>query len=113
MSQIEENKQGADVAVAALEEMVQYQDGAVVSNTIIKKPGGTVTLFAFDRGQGLSEHTTPHEAIVYLVEGEAEITIGGRARRVTTGQTLRLPADVPHALEAVRPFKMLLAMVRS
>ncbi len=99
--------------VVALAELVQYQPGAVVSRTIVKKPVGTVTAFAFDQGEGLSEHTAPFDALVILIEGEAEISIAGVSHRVADGQLLRLPAGRPHALKAVTRFKMLLVMVKA
>jgi quercetin dioxygenase-like cupin family protein len=98
--------------VASLSEVVQYQIGAVVSRTIIKKPAGTVTAFAFDQGEGLSEHTAAFEALVIMIEGEAEVTISGALHRLAAGHLLRLPAGRPHALKAVTRFKMLLVMVR-
>ena len=98
--------------VASLPEVVQYQPGAVVSRTIIKKPAGTVTAFAFDQGEGLSEHTAAFEALVIMIEGEAEATISGAPHRLSAGHLLRLPAGRPHALKAVTRFKMLLVMVR-
>jgi len=99
--------------VAALADLVQYQEGSVVSRTVIDKPVGTVTLFAFDRGQGLSEHTAPYDALVCVYDGEAEITISGTPHRVRAGEMLIMPADEPHALRAVTPFKMMLVMVRA
>ena len=96
-----------------LENLIVYQKDSVVSKTIIKKQTGTVTLFAFDKGQGLSEHTAPFEAIVYLVDGEAEITVGGKVHVVRQGEMIILPANVPHALTAISPFKMLLTMIKS
>lgn len=93
-------------------DLVQYQDGTVVSRTLIKKPTGTVTVFAFDQGEGLSEHTAPFDALVFLIEGEAEITIAGAAHRVAAGDLLLLPAGKPHALRAVTRFKMALVMIR-
>ncbi len=93
-------------------DLLNYQAGSVVSRTLIKKPTGTLTLFAFDQGEGLSEHSTPHDAVVELLDGTAEIIIGGVAHRVTAGEGLLLPAGVPHALSAVTPFKMLLIMIR-
>lgn len=93
--------------------LVAVQPGAVVSRTLLKTAGGTLTLFAFGEGQGLSEHSTPHEATVLVVEGTAHVTIGGRAHTVKAGQVLHLPATVPHALEAPEPFKMLLVMHRT
>jgi len=96
-----------------LENLIAYQKDSVVSKTIIKKQTGTVTLFAFDKGQGLSEHTAPFEAIVYLVDGEAEITVAEKAHVVKRGQMIILPATIPHALTAISPFKMLLTMIKS
>src|SRR5450756_3250572 len=94
---------GAQVTKAA--ELVNYQDGAVVSREILKKPTGSVTIFAFDEGQGLSEHTAPFDALVQVVEGTAEVTIAGVASSVTAGQIIIMPSDQPHALKAVRRFK--------
>ncbi|MBM4122427.1 MAG: cupin domain-containing protein [Nitrospira sp.] len=99
--------------VVALAELVQYQPGAVVSRTIVKKAAGTVTAFAFDQGEGLSEHTAPFDALVLMIEGESDISITGVPHRVSTGQLLRLPAGRPHALKAVTRFKMLLVMVKA
>jgi len=93
--------------------LVDYQEGAVVSRTVIDKETGTVTLFAFDKGQGLSEHTAPFDALAYILDGEAEITIAGQAQRVSGGEMLIMPAHQPHALTAAQPFKMLLVMIRS
>jgi quercetin dioxygenase-like cupin family protein len=91
---------------------VDYADGSVVSKTLIKKEIGTITLFAFDQGQGLSEHTAPFDAVVYILDGEADITIGGQPRTVRNGQMLIMPANVSHALQAKEKFKMLLVMIR-
>lgn len=99
--------------VVALADLVQYQPGAVVSRTLVKKPAGSVTAFAFDAGEGLSEHTAPYDALVLMIEGESEITISGKPHRVVAGQLLRLPAGQPHGLKAVTRFKMLLVMVRA
>ncbi len=96
-----------------LDSLIDYQPGAVVSKTILEKPSGTVTLFAFDRGQGLSEHTTPFDALVQVLDGEAEITISGKPFRLGPGEFIVMPAGEPHALEAVERFKMLLTMIRS
>lgn len=96
-----------------LNELVAYQEGAVVSKTLIDKKIGTVTLFSFDAGQGLSEHTAPYDAMVQVVDGEAEVTIDGEARGVAAGQMIIMPANHPHALKAVKPFKMLLVMIRA
>jgi quercetin dioxygenase-like cupin family protein len=91
---------------------VAYQSGAIVSRTLIKKGGGTVTLFAFDAGQALSEHTAPFDALVQVLDGAAEVTIGGQAVPLRTGQTVLMPADVPHAVTATERFKMLLVMIK-
>ena len=98
--------------VIALTALVQYQSGAVVSRTLVKKDTATITAFAFDAGEGLSEHTAPFEALVVMLEGEAEISIAGTRHRVTAGHLLRLPAGRPHAVTAVTPFKMMLIMIR-
>ena len=97
---------------SSLAGLVQYQPGAVVSRTILKRPSGTVTAFAFDEGEGLSEHTAAFDALVIVVEGTSEITVGDVAHRVDAGQILRLPAGRPHALKALARFKMLLVMIR-
>ena len=96
-----------------LEKLIDYQTASVVSKTIIKQPTGTVTLFAFDKGEGLSEHTTPFDALVYLVDGEAEITIAGKANLVKKSEMIIMPANNPHALKAKERFKMLLMMIKS
>ena len=93
--------------------LVNYQAGAVVSRALIQKPTGTVTLFSFDKGQGLSEHAAPFDALVLVLDGEAEIRISGAPHRVKAGQMIIMPADQPHALQAVQPFKMALVMIRS
>jgi len=95
-----------------LVDLIEYQEGSVVSRTLVDKPAGTVTLFAFDAGQGLSEHTAPFDALVYNLEGEVEITISGKAVLVQKGELLIMPANKPHALKATKRFKMLLTMVR-
>ncbi len=97
----------------AMTGLVAYQEGSVVSRTLIDKKVGTVTLFAFDAGQGLSEHTAPYDAFVQILDGEAEITIAGTAHRVAAGEMIIMPANQPHALKGVRPFKMLLVMIRA
>ena len=99
--------------VARAPELVSYQDGAVVSREIIKKPTGNVTLFAFDEGQGLSEHTAPFDALVQVVEGVAEIMISGQPHQLQGGEMILMPAGLPHALKALKRFKMLLTMIRS
>jgi quercetin dioxygenase-like cupin family protein len=95
-----------------LEELVSYQEGAIVSRTIAKKNGGTITLFAFDADQALSEHTAPFDALAMVLEGRAELTIGGQAIRADAGQSVLMPGGVPHAVKAAERFKMLLVMVR-
>jgi quercetin dioxygenase-like cupin family protein len=97
----------------ALGELVQYQAGAVVSRTLIDKKIGTLTLFAFDDGQGLSEHTAPYDAFVQIVDGAADVTIAGTPHRVSAGQMIIMPANIPHALRAAGQFKMLLVMIRA
>lgn len=92
---------------------VDYRDKSVVSQTVLKAKGGTLTLFAFDQGQGLSEHTTPFDAVVHVVDGKAEIIIGGTAYYVSAGEYIIMPAAIPHALNAVERFKMLLIMIRN
>ena len=94
-------------------ELVVPQAGAVVSRTLIKAPGGTVTAFAFDTGEALSEHSAPFDALVLGVEGTAEVTIAGAPHRVSAGDILLLPANVPHGLRATAPFKMILAMIKA
>jgi len=101
----------AEVAKAA--ELVNYQDGAVVSREIVKKPTGNVTIFAFDEGQGLSEHTAPFDALVQMVEGNAEIMISGQPHQLQSGEMILMPAGQPHALKALKRFKMILTMIRS
>lgn len=96
--------------VAAL---VDYQSGSIVSREIVKGTTGKVTLFAFDAGEGLSEHTSPFNALVQIVEGEAEITVSGQSHRVQAGELILMPAQQPHALKALKRFKMVLTMIRS
>ncbi len=98
--------------VVELAELIDYQAEAVVSRTLIERPTGTVTLFAFDAGQGLSEHTAPFDALVHVLEGQLEVTIAGGAHRVHRGQAIVMPANVPHALTAREALKFLLTMIR-
>jgi quercetin dioxygenase-like cupin family protein len=91
---------------------VDYATGAVVSKTILDKKAGTLTLFAFDKGQGLSEHTAPYDATVQIVDGMAELTVGGTPHEVKAGQLFIMPANIPHSLKAVERFKMMLIMIR-
>jgi len=92
-------------------DLIAFQDGAVVSRTLLKKTAGTVTAFAFDAGEGLSEHTAPFDALALNISGEADITVAGRVHRVGPGQLIRLPAGQSHAVKATTPFKMLLIMI--
>jgi quercetin dioxygenase-like cupin family protein len=93
--------------------LVDYQPGSVVSREILKKGTGKVTLFAFDADGGLSEHTSPFDALAQVLEGEVEITIAGKPHRVSAGQLILMPANQPHALKALKRFKMILTMIRS
>ncbi len=99
--------------VAKLSELVNYQEGSIVSKEIIKNEKGTVTLFAFDKGQGLSEHTAPFDALVYNFDGKADVIIEGKTHLLEVGEIIIMPANKPHALKAIERFKMLLIMVRS
>ncbi len=99
--------------VSKLVGLVDYQQGSVVSRTLIDKKAGTLTLFAFDRDQGLSEHTAPFDALVYVFDGQAEVTISGKKLNVSEGEMVIMPANKPHALRAIEKFKMLLVMIRS
>jgi len=96
-----------------LEDLIEYQEGAVVSREIMRKETGTVTIFAFDKGEGLSEHTAPFDAMVQVIDGRAEITISGNKNLVDEGDMIIMPANIPHALHAVEKFKMVLTMIRS
>lgn len=99
--------------IVRLIDLVNYQEGAVVSRTLVNRTTGTITLFAFDEGQGLSEHTAPFDAMAYLLEGEAEIVIAGKPLRTTAGEGVLMPANQPHSLKALTRFKMVLTMIRS
>ena len=99
--------------VVQLVDHVQYAADAVVSKTLVDQKTGTLTLFAFDAGQGLSEHTAPFDAVVQVLDGEAELTVDGEILQAPTGSLVVMPARVPHSLRAVQPFKMLLTMIRS
>jgi quercetin dioxygenase-like cupin family protein len=110
---MEHIESGLAAQVAKLAGLVDYQDGSVVSREIVSKQAGTVTLFAFGQGQGLSEHTAPFDALVYVFDGEAEITISGKPLHVKEGEMVIMPANQPHALKAVKKFKMMLTMIRA
>ena len=99
--------------VVDLAGLVDYQADAVVSKTLVKKKAGTVTLFAFDKGQGLSEHTAPYDAMALVIDGEVDITVSGNTKRVKKGEMIIMPANEPHELMGVERFKMVLVMVRS
>ena len=107
--------QAIDLIATALDlvKMVEYQPGSIVSRTLLQVQNGTVTLFAFDEGQELSEHTAPLDALAYILDGEAEITVSGKPHRLAAGQMIIMPANQPHALQAVRRFKMLLVMIKN
>lgn len=96
----------------SLKKGIKYQEGSVVSKEVFKNQAGTVTLFAFGQGQGLSEHKTPFDALVHVIDGEAEITVSGKLNTVKAGEMLLMPANHPHSLKAVKRFKMLLTMMR-
>ena len=102
---------GAETAMAA--GLVNYQDGSIVSREIVKKPTGSVTIFAFDEGQGLSEHTAPFDALAHVLEGEVEISVAGQPHQLRGGEMILMPAGQPHALKALQRFKMILTMIRS
>jgi quercetin dioxygenase-like cupin family protein len=96
----------------SINDLVGYQEGSIVSRTLIDKPVGTVTLFAFDEGQGLSEHAAPFDAMVHVLEGEVDLTLSGTVHSMKAGEVIIMPANEAHALKAVRQFKMLLTMIR-
>jgi len=113
-SQQAQSKREMPIAeVVRLIDLVNYQEGAVVSRTLVNRTTGTVTLFAFDEGQGLSEHTAPFDALAHLLEGEAEIVVSGKPLKAKAGEAVLMPAHQPHSLKALTKFKMLLTMIRS
>ena len=101
------------VEVKQLLNLLQYQDDSIVSRVLLKNKGGTVTLFAFDEGEGLSEHTAPFDALVIVLDGEADIEIAGKSYKLRQGETITLPANRPHAVRAATKFKMMLIMLRA
>ncbi len=105
------SKEHESQAVMSLSDAVAYQAGSVVSRTLLKKPAGNVTLFAFDKGEALSEHTTPHDALLVVVDGRVEVTIARDLYQVSEGQMILLPANLPHAVKALTQFKMMLVMI--
>jgi quercetin dioxygenase-like cupin family protein len=98
--------------VFRLKDLVAYQDGTVASRMIVNKPVGSITLFAFDEDEGLSEHTAPYDAVVTILDGECEVWVAGETHRMKEGDTIIFPANVPHALSAITRFKMSLTMIR-
>ncbi len=98
--------------VKNLSDLARYQENAVVSSEVIKKDTGTITVFAFDKGQGLSEHTAPFDALVYIIDGQAEVTISGKLFTVKKGEMVIMPANKPHSMKAVEKFKMFLVMIK-
>jgi quercetin dioxygenase-like cupin family protein len=108
-----ETAEGLVGKALAMNELAAYQDGSVVSRTLIDRKIGTITLFSFDAGQGLSEHTAPFDAFVQIIDGTAEVTIAGKVHRVTAGEIIIMPANIPHSLKAVERFKMMLVMIRA
>jgi quercetin dioxygenase-like cupin family protein len=96
-----------------LVELIEYSKDSIVSKTLLDKSAGTITLFAFDQGQKLSEHTVPYDAVVQILDGKSRITIGGEQKEVSQGQIIIMPANVPHAVNAGERFKMLLTMIRA
>jgi len=109
----EKERDVAGAEAIRLVDLIDYQRDAIVSRTLIDKPQGTITCFAFDKGQGLSEHTAPFDALVNIIEGGAEITISGLTQQVETGEMIIMPAHDPHALRAVERFKMVLTMIKA
>ena len=113
---MEHNKEQTDILVSQavrLIDLIDYQEGSVVSKMIVNKKTGTVTLFAFDEGQGLSEHTAPFDALVYIIDGETEITISGKTLRLEKDEMVIMPANEPHTLNATKKFKMILTMIKT
>ncbi|MCG2726091.1 MAG: cupin domain-containing protein [Elusimicrobia bacterium] len=113
MKQAKEKKEDIRGKALRAKDLIDYDKGAVVSRTIIKKKTGSVTIFSFDKGEGLSEHTVPFDAMVNILDGEAEIIISGKPNKVSAGEFIIMPADKPHALRAIKKFKMALIMIRS
>jgi len=98
--------------VLSLKDLLTYQEGTIASRMIINKKAGNITIFAFDKGEGLSEHTAPFDAVITVIEGKAEFTIGGTLFPLKEGETIIMPANIPHAVSAVTRFKMMLTMIR-
>ncbi len=109
----ERNQEANWAQARKLADLVAYQEGSVVSRTVINQKAGTITLFAFAAGESLSEHTAPYDAFLYMADGSADVTIAGETQRMTAGEMVILPGGKPHALDAVEPFKMVLVMIRT
>lgn len=107
-----ERETGLGGQVRRMAELIDYQEGSVVSRQVMKADGGNVTLFAFDQGEGLTEHKSPFDALVYVIDGQADVTVSGIAFHVSEGEMILMPANAPHALKATSRFKMLLIMVK-
>lgn len=113
MEKDKQENQLPSAQAVVLKEMVGYETGSIVSRTLAKNKAGNITLFSFDKEQGLSEHSAPFDAIVQILEGKAELTIGGKLVQASQGQMVLMPANVPHSVNAPGPFKMLLIMLKS
>lgn len=98
--------------IISLKDMIEYSSGGIISKQVLKNTSGNITLFSFDKGQGLSEHTAPFDAMVQILEGEANIIVGGNPNHLRHGETIIMPANISHALQAIEPFKMLLTMIK-
>ena len=109
----EKNTEDLRGKVLEPDDLIAYQDGSVVSRMLVYKPQGTITIFAFDAGEGLSEHTAPYDAIATIIDGDAIITIAGKEFPMSTGQMIIMPANIPHAVMAVQRFKMVLTMIHA
>ena len=115
MDNCDDSKSVLDACIGKRQELVSlvgYSADSIVSKTILDKPAGTITLFAFDKGQKLSEHTTPYDAVVQVIDGAAQLTIGGEDMKVLADEIIIMPANIPHAVTAEEKFKMLLTMIR-
>jgi len=114
MGTVEEKRGALPISeVKNLAGSIDYQSNGIVSKAMVDKKSGTVTIFSFDKGEGLSEHSAPYDALLYVIEGEADITIGGKSYIVKGGEIILMPANIPHAVKSVEKFKMLLTMIRS
>lgn len=111
--QKQNNKANAKAQTMKMVSLAEYQEGSIVSRTLIDKKAGTVTFFAFDQGQGLSEHVAPFDAVVSILDGEAEVAISGKTFYLRDGEMIILPANKPHALKAIKKFKMMLIMIKA